>query len=60
MLGLAAPRLARVIEYDIPDRDGNGSDELIVLLTTIIDPGGDQGARAGGRDGSELFTAIGS
>lgn len=31
--------LVRVIEYDVPDRDGNGSGELIVLLTTIIDPG---------------------
>jgi hypothetical protein len=30
--------LARVIEYDVPDRDGNGSGELIVLLTTILDP----------------------
>ncbi len=35
------PELAhvvRVIEYDVPDRDGNGTGELIVLLTTIIDP----------------------
>jgi hypothetical protein len=30
--------LARVIEYDVPDRAGNGSGELIVLLTTITDP----------------------
>jgi hypothetical protein len=30
--------LARVIEYDVPDREGNGSAELIVLLTTITDP----------------------
>jgi hypothetical protein len=30
--------LARVIEYDVPDREGNGSEELIVLLTTITDP----------------------
>jgi hypothetical protein len=30
--------LARVIEYDVPDRVGNGSGELIVLLTTITDP----------------------
>jgi hypothetical protein len=29
---------ARVIEYTVPDRDGNGSGELIVLLTTIGDP----------------------
>ncbi len=30
--------LVRVIEYDVPDREGNGSGELIVLLTTIGDP----------------------
>ena len=30
--------LARVIAYDVPDRAGNGSGELIVLLTTITDP----------------------
>jgi hypothetical protein len=30
--------LVRVVEYDIPDRDGNGTGELIVLLTTITDP----------------------
>jgi Insertion element 4 transposase N-terminal len=30
--------LVRVIEYDVPDRDGNGTGELIVLLTTITDP----------------------
>ncbi|MGE5287518.1 MAG: IS4 family transposase [Micromonosporaceae bacterium] len=28
----------RVIEYEIPDRDGDGSGELIALLTTITDP----------------------
>jgi hypothetical protein len=38
--------LARVIEYDIPDRVGNGTGELIVLLTSIIDPAVDNGARA--------------
>ena len=38
--------LVRVIEYDVPDRDGNGTGELIVLLSTILDPGGDHGARA--------------
>jgi len=38
-LGLPAARLARVIEYDVPDRAGNGTGELIVLLTTITDPG---------------------
>jgi hypothetical protein len=30
--------LVRVIEYDIPDREGNGTGELIVLLSTILDP----------------------
>lgn len=28
----------RVIEYTVPDRDGNGSGELIALITTITDP----------------------
>jgi hypothetical protein len=30
--------LVRVVEYNVPDRDGNGTGELIVLLTTITDP----------------------
>jgi transposase IS4-like protein/DDE family transposase len=30
--------LVRVVEYDVPDRDGNGTGELIVLLTSITDP----------------------
>jgi len=30
--------LARVVEYDVPDRVGNGSGEVIVLLTTVTDP----------------------
>jgi hypothetical protein len=30
--------LVRVVEYDIPDRAGNGTGELVVLLTTILDP----------------------
>ena len=30
--------MARVVEYDVPDRAGNGTGELIVLLTTITDP----------------------
>src|SRR6266571_3211984 len=30
--------LVRVIEYDVPDRVGNGTGELIVLLSTIVDP----------------------
>ena len=28
----------RVVEYDVPDREGNGTGELIVLLTSITDP----------------------
>ena len=44
--GLPVIHLARVIEYDVPDRVGNGTGELIVLLTTILDPAGDDGARA--------------
>ena len=36
--GLPVAHLARVIEYDVPDRDGNGSGELIVLLSTVLDP----------------------
>ncbi len=30
--------LTRVIEYEVPDRAGNGSGELITLLSTITDP----------------------
>jgi hypothetical protein len=30
--------LVRVVEYTVPDRAGNGTGELIVLLTTITDP----------------------
>jgi hypothetical protein len=37
--GLPVAHLARVIEYDVPDREGNGTGELIVLLSTITDPG---------------------
>lgn len=33
-----AAHLVRVIEYDVPDRTGSGSGELIVLLSTITDP----------------------
>jgi hypothetical protein len=36
--GLPVVHLARVIEYDVPDRDGNRTGELIVLLSTIVDP----------------------
>ncbi|MBV8541793.1 MAG: IS4 family transposase [Pseudonocardiales bacterium] len=28
----------RVIEYEIPDREGNGAGELICLITSILDP----------------------
>jgi hypothetical protein len=31
----AQARYARVIEYEVPDRDGDGQDELICLITTI-------------------------
>jgi hypothetical protein len=44
--GLPVVHLARVVEYDVPDRVGNGSGELIVLLTSVLDPSGDHGARA--------------
>jgi hypothetical protein len=37
--GLPAARVVRIIEYDIPDRAGNGTGELIVLLTNVLDPG---------------------
>jgi hypothetical protein len=30
----------RVIEYTVPDRDGDGSDEVIALITTITGPAG--------------------
>jgi transposase IS4-like protein len=32
-----AARHVRVIEYDVPDREGDGKGELIVLVTTITD-----------------------
>ncbi|MGH4011198.1 MAG: IS4 family transposase [Pseudonocardiaceae bacterium] len=44
--GLPVIHLARVVEYDVPDRAGNGTGELIVLLSTILDLSGDNGARA--------------
>lgn len=37
--GLPVVHLARVVEYDVPDRVGNGTGELIALITTITDPG---------------------
>lgn len=30
--------LIRVVEYDIPDREGGGSDEIIRVITSILDP----------------------
>jgi hypothetical protein len=30
-------RVVRVVEYTVPDRDGDGKDELICLITTIAD-----------------------
>jgi hypothetical protein len=30
--------LVRVVEYDVPDREGNGSGELIVLLSSVTGP----------------------
>jgi hypothetical protein len=30
--------LVRVVEYEVPDRDGDGTGELIALITTITDP----------------------
>jgi len=36
-LGPDQARYVRVIEYDVPDREGDGTDDLIVLVTTITD-----------------------
>src|SRR5713101_6388748 len=30
-------RYVRVIEYEVPDREGDGKDEIIALITTILD-----------------------
>src|SRR6266566_204702 len=30
-------RYVRVIEYEVPDREGDGKDEVIALITTILD-----------------------
>jgi hypothetical protein len=30
--------LVRVVEYDVPDREGNSTGELIVLLSSVLDP----------------------
>jgi hypothetical protein len=34
----AEAHLVRVVEYDVPDRIGNGTGELIVVLSNICDP----------------------
>ena len=36
--GLPVVHLAWVIEYDVPDRAGNGAGELIVLVSSVTDP----------------------
>ena len=36
--GLPVVHLIRVIEYDVPDREGNGTGERVVLLSSILDP----------------------
>lgn len=38
VLDPAEGHVVRVVEYDVPDRVGNGTGELIVLLSTITDP----------------------
>ncbi len=44
--GLPVIHLARVVEYDVPDRVGNGTGELIAVLSTITELAGPDGARA--------------
>ena len=51
--GLPVARLARVIEYDVPDRAGNGTGEIVVLLSTILDPD----PHSGGARANELAAA---
>ncbi len=36
--GMPITHLVRVIEYDVPDREGDGTGELIALLSTVLDP----------------------
>ena len=36
--GPGQARCVRVVEYEVPDRDGDGKGELIALITTITDP----------------------
>jgi hypothetical protein len=44
--GLPVVHPARVIEYEVPDRAGNGTGEVIVLLSSILQISGRDGARA--------------
>lgn len=30
--------LVRVVDYEVPDRDGNGTAELITVMTSVLDP----------------------
>ena len=30
--------VVRVVEYEIPDREGNGSDEILCVMTSILEP----------------------
>ncbi|MFV2128410.1 IS4 family transposase, partial [Micromonospora sp. LOL_013] len=36
--GLPVVHLARVVEYTVPDRVGNGTGEVVTLITSIVDP----------------------
>ena len=36
--GWPLARIVRVVEYTVPDRAGNGTGEMIVLITSITDP----------------------
>jgi hypothetical protein len=36
--GLPVVHLARVVEYDVPNREGSGTAELVVLLASVLDP----------------------
>ncbi|CAI7980984.1 hypothetical protein FRAHR75_940020 [Frankia sp. Hr75.2] len=38
VLDRAKARYVRVVEYDVPDREGNGGRELFALLTNILAP----------------------
>ncbi|MFV2110685.1 hypothetical protein ACFHWU_29570, partial [Micromonospora sp. LOL_015] len=36
--GLPVVHLARVVGYTVPDRVGNGTGEVVTLITSIVDP----------------------